>query len=231
MKPGIDWYKYGVVTHIEDVDQRYINLTVLAEDTKEDLVMAMNYRDIEIWDEVEFIIGNEKTDTGKEYPNIIARHNISKDIKEKIHEKILFPTEIGFGLTREEWEERDLQKMHKLTSESKWIQKLYDRYTALIRIWSTTWWARDPFNPLTFKSTKLYMENARNIFFYYCSEKAKEMIREEFYKWNLDEWLFKSFIYEYYLLFVELTKRIPLPYQTVQEFENRFADIKYEVGL
>lgn len=230
MKPGIDWYKYGTVTKI-DAQKGYIDLTILVEDTKADLIVSMSNREVSTWDEVEFVIGIEKSDIGEETSTILGRHNISKGIKDKFHEKILFPTEVGFTQTRKEREEIDLQKMHMLVGKSKWMQKLYDTYTELVSLGTSTWWARDPFNPKAFNSTKLFMTNARNVFFFYCVEKAKAMIREQFYESWLDQSLFESYIHEYYALFITLIKEIPLPYETVVEFESRFADIKYEVGL
>lgn len=183
--------------------------------------------DVEVCDEVECIWVLNK-DTNKTI--ILARHNISKQIMEN-PENIPFPAEEISNITEDEWRQIKLQKMHKLLGDSTRMENLYKRYSYLIDSWSTTRWARNPYTPKTFDDTVLYMQNARNILFYYCIEKAKKKILEQHREWKLHDDMFKRIVKKYNRLFVLLAGSIPLEYQDEIEFENRFADTKEQVGL
>ncbi len=208
-----EYFKYRVHTYIKGV--------------KQDVFMAIQWN-VEVGDEVEYI--EKKMDIEDNLGVILARHNISKWIKEKMDEKIKFPAEVFEDNILNHHDIRK-QQLHMLYQNARWLQGLYRKYNYLLTYWWNIWWARDPNCEKTFKTPKQYFDNARHICFFYNIVKGREEVRDAFDERLLNSWVFDSIIKNYYMEFLIDIKNIPDTYPTIEEFGKHFADIRDEVGL
>ena len=223
----IQGYILWKVTKLEPVPDSKIRVTILTEDTKEEIkcILETDRICIGTWEEIEIITyGND----------VLATHNITRWIKKRTIDTILFPTEIWQVTTEKEYFDKRLKMMHTLLWKQERMKQLYDKYKYLTEEWWDIRWARDP-NVHTFKNTQSFMENARNlIFFYYVVRTRVNIIithEEMIDEWGIDEGLFGDFKKEYYDEFIGLVGKIPLPYQTFDEFNNYIEEIRDQVGL
>lgn len=223
----IQGYVLWKVTKLESVPDSKIRVTILTEDTKEEIkcILETDRICIGTWEEIEIITyGND----------VLATHNITRWIKKRAIDTILFPTEIWQVTTEKEYFDKRLQMMHTLIWKQERMKQLYDKYKYLTEEWWDIRWARDP-NVHTFENTKSFMENARNIIFFYYVVRTRVNIiithEEMIDEWGIDEGLFGDFKKEYYDEFIGLVGKIPLSYQTFDEFSNYIEEIRDQVGL
>ena len=222
MNHSIDWYVYWKITGIKDIWDNQHKFLIFQGDAKKDIVATLYNRDAEVWDEIE-LIANEKG-------ICIARHNITKGLKEKLDSITHFPVEVFQNNSLSE-QERRKQQLHMLYTNARWLHALYKKYNYLKLHWWNIWGARDPNCEKTFITPKQFFDNARNICFFYNIIKGREEIRNAFDEGLLSEWVFDSIIKNFYTEFLLDIKKIPDTYQSDSDFSNYFADIKQEVGL
>lgn len=219
-------YDTWVVHSIDGQINNYLNVYYIQTTTWEKLHVLFKFSDIHIDDEIEFI-RNKKNQT------IVSRNiTLNKTIKD--NNNVLLPHELilHHNNTALDHDMRKLEKYHQKIVNFGWVELVYEKYIYLVQSWSTKWWARNPNNPSNYKSTKLYIENARNIFFFFYAHRAKEVILELYHdNKNFSHALVDNIIREYYYSFLYDLRGLPLELQSFEEFELQLAWIKAEIGL